>query len=141
MKKLGDEEAEIIVTANHSSSAGTSLNNKSAGKFDRDWTQKVELKLSKINSTIKALNNKVADIMHGNMGSNRDNIFVGGNNNITLDQHRRSQSLLTGSQNSLKLGGGKGDGTPGNSENNRRGTAPSGTHNGGSRRKKHKNSS
>jgi hypothetical protein len=85
MKKLGDEEAEAIVTANHSSSAGTSLNNKSAAKFDRDWTQKVELKLSKITSTIKGLTNKITDIMHGNNGINRDHIYVGGNNNITLD--------------------------------------------------------
>lgn len=87
MKKLGDEEAEVIVNANHSSSAGTSLNNKSAAKFDRDWTQKVELKLSKISSTIKALTNKVTDIMHS--GKTRDNIFVGHGGTID-NTHRRS---------------------------------------------------
>jgi hypothetical protein len=85
MKKLGDDEAEAIVHANHSSSAGTSINNKSAAKFDRDWTQKVELKISKISSTIKALTNKVTDIMHGNGGNNRDHIYVGGSNNNTMD--------------------------------------------------------
>jgi hypothetical protein len=88
MKKLGDEEAEAIVNANHSSSAGTSLNNKSAAKFDRDWTQKVELKLSKISSTIKALTNKVTDIMHN--GKTRDNIFVG--HGGTLDTHHNRRS-------------------------------------------------
>jgi hypothetical protein len=94
MKKLGDEEAEAIVNANHSSSAGTSLNNKSAAKFDRDWTQKVELKLSKISSTIKALTNKVTDIMHN--GKTRDNIFVGHGGTLDTHHNRRSQSVLTG---------------------------------------------
>ena len=54
MKNLGDEDE-----TGKSSNGGK----KSAAKFDRDWTTKVDMKLSKLSSTIKILTNKIGDFM------------------------------------------------------------------------------
>lgn len=84
MKNLGDPE-EVA-------SPSTTQGKKSAAKFDRDWTGKVEMKLQKLSSTLKSLMNKVGDIINGNTAPR-------------MVQPGRSQSVLSGktSNSSLKF--------------------------------------
>lgn len=35
---------------------------KSSNKFDKDWSQKVDAKLTKLSSTVKDLTNKLSDL-------------------------------------------------------------------------------
>lgn len=56
MKNLGDGGDD-----SHKNSMGK----KSSGKFDKDWTTKVEMKLSKLYSNLKNLTNKVSDLQYG----------------------------------------------------------------------------
>jgi len=110
MKTLGDPE-ELLP------SPSTAHAKKSAAKFDRDWTGKVEIKLQKLSSTLKTLMNKVGDIING-----------GG----VPGKQGRSQSVLSGktSNSSLRfrnVAAGMQGSTPENSEYNHGGSKRAGT--------------
>lgn len=48
MKNLGDD--------------GDKNDKKSSNKFDKDWSQKIDAKITKLTSTVKALTNKLSDL-------------------------------------------------------------------------------
>ncbi len=115
---------------------GASVSNgrQSKGKFDPDWTAKVEIKLRKLSSTVKVLTNKLTDMRNVSAGNSRTPI-------------RRSQSILSpggGSNSSLRKNkqGGMGTSTPDTSEYNggggsrRAGTAGDSNYNEKARRHK-----
>lgn len=56
MRNLGDPE-DIA--------ASMSQSRKSGPRMDREWTTKVEVKLSKLTNTVKNLMNKLSDVMQG----------------------------------------------------------------------------
>ena len=53
MKNLGEDSEDANTRQ---------VGKKSTGKFDKDWTAKVEHKLSKLNTAFKTLTNKVSDL-------------------------------------------------------------------------------
>jgi hypothetical protein len=108
MKNLGDDEGKTNKSSGH-------VGKKSAGKFDKDWTTKVEQKLSKLNTTVKNLTNKISDL--GNSSALSKQMTRGGKN-------RNSQRSLSGnnSQSSFRYRNGPGaNGTGENHSNDRRG--------------------
>lgn len=62
MKQLGDVDEQLAKSAKS--------NKKSQAKFDRDWTTKVEMKINKLSSTVKALTNKLGDLNNANYVGN-----------------------------------------------------------------------
>ena len=99
-KKLGDPEGDAAASAAAAAAAaGQSVHSKSGSTITAANTQQIEKKIGKLEKTVKALQNKVADLAtKGHLPS------FGGTGPAKVGEQRRSQSVLEGdSTNSYKL--------------------------------------